>query len=181
MAAISGTAVFKGDKLVGKLDKAEGRGLLWVLGKVKSGIIIVKGPQNDKLSLEIIRASGKITPELKNNTITMNITVNEEGNIGEETGPENLSKLPEIKALEEKKTEVIRNEIMASIKKAQELNADIFGFGDAVHQKYPKQWKSMEDKWDELFPNIQVTVKIEAKIRLMGRINRPAAPEQEKK
>lgn len=180
-AEITGTAVFKDDKLVGKLDKFEGRGLLWVLGKVKSGIINVEGPLNDKVSLEIIHAQGKLAPEIKGNEITIKITVNEEGNIGEETGNEDLSKVTEIDILEQRKTEVIRNEIMAAVKKAQELNADIFGFGDAVHKKYPKQWKSMESNWDEIFPNIKVEVKIEAKLRLMGRINRPAAPEQEKK
>ena len=181
IAAITGTAVFKDDKLVGKLDKSEGRGLLWILGKVKSGIINVEGPQNDKVSLEIIHAQSKLAPEIKGSEITMKIAVSEEGNIGEEMGTEDLSMLSEIEILEQRKTEVIRNEIMAAVKKAQELNADIFGLGDAVHKKYPKQWKSMESNWDEIFPNIKVEVKIEAKLRLMGRINKPAAPEQEKK
>lgn len=39
-----GTAVFKKDKLVGWLDNAETRGLLWVLGKVQSGILVVPAP-----------------------------------------------------------------------------------------------------------------------------------------
>lgn len=179
--AISGTAVFKKDKLAGKMDKIEGRGLLWVLGEVKSGIIEIKSPSNDRISLEIIRASGKMVPEIKNSRISMKITINEEGNIGEETGTENLSLPAVIASLEKEKSEVIRSEIMAAVKKAQELDADVFGFGDAVHQKYPKQWKELESKWDEIFPDIEVEVNVEAKLRLMGKTNRPTVPEQEKK
>lgn len=180
-AIISGTAVFKGDRLVGSMDKHEGRGLLWVLGDVKSGIIEVEGSGNDKVCLEIISASSKIVPEINNNKITIRININEEGNIGEQTGPENLSKLTEVASLEKKKADVIRGEVMAAVKKAQELDADVFGFGDAVHKKYPKQWRMLEDNWDEIFKGIQVEVDVKAKLRLMGRIIKPSVPEKEKK
>lgn len=181
IATISGTAVFKGDKLVGSMDKFEGRGLLWVLGKVKSGIIDVEDSSNNKVSIEIIRASSKIVPEIKDNKITMKVNITEEGNIGEQTGPLNLSKLPEIALLEERESEVIKSEIMAAVRKAQDLNSDVFGFGDAVHKKYPKHWKNLEDNWDEIFKKIEVVVNVDAKLRLMGRISKPTVPEKEKK
>lgn len=178
---ISGTAVFKGDKLVGEMDKNEGRGLMWILGEVKSGIIEVEDSNNEKVSLEIIDASGKIIPEIKDNKIIMKININEEGNIGEETGTANLIKLTEIASLEKKKDEAIKSEVMAAVKKAQELDTDVFGFGDAVHKKYPKQWKNLENNWDEKFKDVQVEVHVEAKLRLMGRIIKPSVPEKEKK
>ncbi len=181
VAMISGTAVFKGDKLVGSMDKIEGRGLLWVLGNVKTGIIDVEDSNNDKVSLEIMRASSKIMPELNNNKISIKVNINEEGNIAEQTGPKNLAELREVALLEEKKAEVIRREVMAAVRKAQELDSDVFGFGDAIHKKYPEQWKKLEDDWDEVFKDIQVEVYVEAKLRLMGRISKPTVPEKEKK
>ena len=177
VAKISGTAVFKRDKLVGKMNKIEGRGLLWVLGEVKGGIIEVEGPDNNRVSLEIIRARGKIVPEIEDDRIKMKVNIIEEGNIGEQSGPENLADLTKIAILEEKKAEVIQSEVMAAVKKAQELDADVFGFGDAVHQKYPEEWKDLESNWDEIFPDIEVEVNVEAKLTLMGRINKPAVPE----
>ena len=42
--SVSGGAVFKEDKLVGELDRKETRGLLWVEGEVKSGIIVIEEP-----------------------------------------------------------------------------------------------------------------------------------------
>ncbi|MPM08341.1 Spore germination protein A3 [bioreactor metagenome] len=174
---ITGTAVFKKDKLVGTLDKKEGRGLLWVLGEVKSGIIEVEGPDGSLVALETIRASGKMTAELKDGKIKMKITVIEEGNIGETTGTGDLNTTEILAKLEEKKAEAIRGEILAAFEKAKTLNADIFAFGEAVKQKYPNEFKTMEDNWDEVFKTIELELSVNAKLRLTGRINNPGVPQ----
>ncbi|MGE4353448.1 MAG: Ger(x)C family spore germination protein [Oscillospiraceae bacterium] len=177
-ATLSGTAVFKDDKLVGKLDKTEGRGLLWVLDEVESGIIKVNHKTSgDLISIEIVRANGKFKPEIKDGKIKIKIDITESGNIGDQSGDEDLSELSEISILEDELSETIRDEIMSAIEKAKNLNTDIFGFGDSIHQHYPKEWKELEDKWDEIFPQLEVEIKVEAKIRLMGRISSPAKPE----
>ena len=176
-AEINGTAVFKNDKLVGTLDKREGRGLLWVLGRVDSTIIETNSSQGNLVGLETVRAEGKFSPELSDDKIKINIDITEEGNIGEQYGPENLSDLHEVAFLELQKAEVIKSDVMAAVKKAQELNADVFGFGDAIHRKYPEKWTSMEDKWDEIFPKIEVEVNVDANLRLMGRTRIPSVPQ----
>ncbi|WHH58631.1 Ger(x)C family spore germination protein [Petroclostridium sp. X23] len=178
-AFVSGTAVFKKDKLTGELDKTETRGLLWVIGEIKSGIIDVDCPGGGKASLEIIRASSKITPKIKDGRIHMKIEIKEEGNLGSQSCLEDLTLPPKVDFLEKEKEAVIRSEVMAALKKARKLNTDIFGFGEAVHQKYRKEWKELEDRWDEVFPNIEVEVIVEAKLRRTGRITRPASTEKE--
>lgn len=174
---ITGTAVFKGDKMVGKLDEIEGRGLLWVLGEVKSGIIEVEDPQGSQVALEIIRAGGKITPVLKDGKVIMKVEVTEEGNIGEYTGSEDLTDASMVAFLEQKQTDAIRSEILAAFEKARELDADIFGFGDAIYEKNPKDWENMKTDWDEVFQEIELEISIHAKLRLMGRINNPNIPQ----
>jgi hypothetical protein len=101
----------------------------------------------------------------------MEINITEEGNIGEHAGTEDLLNQNTIAYLENQKTEAIRNEILAAFEKAKELNADVFGFGDELHEKYPKEFGKMEADWDEVFRSIELDIRIEAKIRLMGRIN----------
>lgn len=175
---ISGTAVFKGWKLAGELDKKESRGLLWVIGKVKSGIVTVNYPdETSRVSLEIIKASSKITPVINGDNIKFRINIKEEGNLGEEDGYENLTLPARIAALEKKKEMAIKNEVMAAFNRSKELNADIFGFGEIIHQRKPKEWENLENRWDEVFPEIQLEVNVEAKLRLTGRIGRPAVPE----
>jgi len=53
---------------------------------------------------------------------------------------------------------------MASIRKAQELQADVFGFGREVYRTNPRVWKQVKDQWYEIFaglePEIEVSVNI---------------------
>ncbi len=177
---LSGTAVFKQDKLVGQLNKSETRGLLWVIDEIKSGIIDVDCPSGTgKVSLEITRAKSEIKPEIIDNKIYIKIEIKEEGNLGSQSCPENLALPPTIAALEREQSAVIQTEIMAALQKARKLNTDIFGFGDAVHQKYPAEWKDLEERWDEIFPDIEVELSIEAKLRRSGEISSPAVPAKE--
>jgi spore germination protein KC len=177
LAILNGTAVFKRDKMVGTLDKSEGRGLMWVLGKVKSGIIEVECVEGDLVSLEIVRAQGEFSSELVDGKVKIKVKISEEGNIAEDTGTKDISTLSEVAFLEQQNADVIKSEVMAAVKKAQQLNADIFGFGESVHCKYPKEWTSMENEWDEIFPTVEVEVEVKAKLRLMGRISAPVVPQ----
>lgn len=177
---VTGTAIFKQDKLIGELNKTETRGLLWVLNKVKSGIIDVEGPEsNGKVSLEIIRAKGKITPEIIGDKVHMKVDIKEEGNIGSQSGTDDLENPQIIKKLEGEKNAAIESEVRAALSKAQKLNADIFGFGDVVHQKFPKEWKELESRWDEIFPELEVEVTVQVKIRRPGSSKKAVAPAKE--
>lgn len=178
IARLMGTAVFKKDQMVGSLDKTETRGLLWVLGEVKSGIVITPCPGGKgTASLEITRARSKVVPEIKKGTLEITVKIKEEGNLGGQMCVQDLT-LPETwTALEKSKAEVIRQEVKAALKKAQSLNTDIFAFGEAVHRKYPALWKEWETQWDEIFPNLAVKVSVEVKLRQTGMITKPVKPE----
>lgn len=177
-AILSGTAVFRQDRLTGYLNKTETRGLLWVLNKVKSGIIMVKSPDGkSEVCLEILRASSKVTPSIKDDKLHILVKIKEEGNLGSQISSEDLTELATWKALEKSQALAIHAEIMAAVQKAQEYQLDIFGFGDAVHRKYPKLWKEIEGQWEEYFTELDVTVDVEAKLRRSGMITKPPVPE----
>jgi len=174
IAYVSGTAVFKKDKMIGEMNKVETRGVLWAIGEVKKGIIVTADPgSNNKVTLEITRASSKIIPEIKNGKINMQIMIKEEGNLGEQSDSNDLANPKAIEALEKNKDSIIKNEVMLAYKKAQSLDADVFGFGEAIYQKYPKEWKNMKNNWDETFKNINLDVVVDAKLRRTGRITKP--------
>ncbi len=168
---VEGTAVFKKDRLTGELDSRETRGLMWVLDKVKSGIIEFPfTEEGEHVVFEIIWASSKIAPEMRNGKPYIKITINEEGNIGEENFQGKVDFSTIVRELEKKKSEAIKGEVMAALKKAKELNADIFGFGEKIHKKYPKQWAKLKDNWDRGFDDLEVEVLVNAKLRLTGEI-----------
>lgn len=171
---IWGTGVFKKDKLIGQLNLTETRGLLWVLNKVKSGILDVEcSDGRDKVSIEISRAKSRITPEIKDGNIHMKVKIEVEGKLGGQMCPENLTEPLALEALKGKTIAGVKNEIMSAVKKARQLNADIFGFGEDVYKKYPKVWKGIEDKWEEIFPQVGVEPVVEVSIEETGALNQP--------
>lgn len=167
---LTGTAVFNNDlEMVGKLNEQETRGLLWVLGEVKSGIIVIESPDcTGKTSLEIIKASSKIQAEIKGENLKIIIKVKETGNLGEDNCSKDILDPKVWKNLEKNKAAVIHKEIMLALNKARELNTDIFGFGDTISKKYPRQWKELEPRWEEIFPSLEVEVSVESKLNLSG-------------
>jgi spore germination protein KC len=168
---VTGAAVFRRDRLVGFLDRPETRGLNWVLGKVRSGIIVVKSPkeENKNVALEIIRASSKITPKIQDGEVSITVEIKEEGNLAEQMSNVELTNVGMFKVLEQRKAQVIKNEIESVLNKARkEWGVDIFGFGEAVHRKYPREWKELQGKWRDEFPEIKVEVKIDANLRTGG-------------
>ena len=178
--AVSGTAVFKKDKLVGQMNKKETRGLLWVIDKVKSGIIDISCPDQDgTVNLEIIHSKSKITSEINDNKPYIKIEVKEEGNLASQTCSANLVSPDAVATLEELESAAIEDEIKSALSKAKKLNADIFGFGEIMHKKHPKEWWEMKDNWEEIFPDLEVEIVVDAKLRRSGTIKRPAAAEKE--
>ena len=61
--------------------------------------------------------------------------------------------------------QVIKNQIKLAVCQAQTLNSDIFGFGDTLRKKYPGQWAELADRWDDIFPTIELDIEVDAKIR----------------
>lgn len=175
------TAIFKDDKLIGWFSPEETRGLLWILGEVKSGIIVVSSPgdESKNVALEIIRASGKVTPKIDEGKLTVTVEVKEEGNLAEQMSQVDLSKPDTFKQLEEKQAAVIEEEIRAALSKAQKWGVDIFKFGEKFHRKFPAEWPELEENWDEEFPNIKVDIVVDAKLRNMGITSEPIKAEEE--
>lgn len=174
---LDGTAVFKGEKLVGFIGKRETRGLLWVLDKVQSGIVVVKAPENKgEVSLKVLRSSGKIKAEVKGDSLRIKVTVDVLSNLGQKSSPLALGNPEALKSLARREAMVIRNEINAVIQKAKELKTDIFAFGEAVHRADPKAWKRLEQRWEEIFPELKVDLLVKTKINRVGLIINPITP-----
>ena len=169
---ITGAAVFRGYKLVGWLDKPETRGYNWVAGKAKSGIIVIDRPEDETkyVGIELMRASSKIEPEIVNGRPRVTVTINAEGALGD---LEDMFLVTDtravVTAMERRMATVIANEINAALRKTKELGSDIFGFGQAIYKRYPKQWLSLRDSWnDKGFKELEVKIEVKSKVRRSG-------------
>lgn len=168
------TAVFKRFQLKGWLDDIETRGLLWVQGKVVNGAInlVFPGETDRFIAIESIRANSQVQAVMEDGQPSIHIKIVQEGNIANQQFFELTKARPSaIKRLEAELEKVIEAEILTTLNKAKELNTDIYGFGEAIYRRYPKEWEKMEGNWDEIFPSLDVKIEVESFIRMYGLIN----------
>lgn len=173
------TAVFRDYMMVGWLDEKATRGMLWVQGEIQGGIVTVPSSADleKQVALEILRASGGIEPRIKDGEISIKVKVEEVGNVGEvPPGVLDLQDPEVIARLQAEQDEAIKNEVMTALAQARELNCDVFGFGEAVRRRYPREWPQYEGIWDDLFPDLDVEVDVDSSLKRTGLANRPVNP-----
>lgn len=168
---VSGLAVFKEDKMVGWLDRYETNGLRCLKGSHEETSITIPSPaeSDKKLSLTFTRIHTKITPQYDGKNIRFDVKIKTSGKLVEQQSKENLATPEKIKEMEKEVGEEIKRGARMALNKAQnEYKVDIFGFGYAFHRKYKKEWKQLEDNWDDEFTKAQVNIDVKAKITNTG-------------
>lgn len=180
---LTGAAVFKGDRLVGFLDNREARGLLWLRGEVRGGPVEFALPGGGGVAVEILRAGRgavKLEPVLSEGQLSMRVKIKTRVNLVEAQAPGlELDKPALIYALEEELSRAIRGEVEAALARLQgEYRADAFGFGEAVHRKYPRAWRQIKGEWEGYFAALPVEVEVKTSIRRTGLIKKPLVPKK---
>ncbi|MDQ8734180.1 Ger(x)C family spore germination protein [Paenibacillus sp. LHD-38] len=182
MPYIMGSALFKKDKMVGRISEKTTRGVMWILNEIDEYTVTFTMDGRDELvSLKPVKAKVKLLPKMEGDKWMMTIKVSAEGDIiqnGTVLNPMNPKLLEKMdKAFEDD----VRERIEQALREVQHKNkVDILGFATAFHRKYPKQWEKNKDHWDELFPKVEVTIDVDASIQRPGLINAPGGiPEEE--
>ncbi len=177
---MGGFALFEGDKLAAHLDTEMGRGLNWLMNQVKTGIITVKSPKGNNISLEIIESNVKLKPALSDGKLTVQVNAYVTANIAEVQGSEDVFTQEGVSYLEEQMQEAVKNEIEAVIHFAQEKDMDFFSTGDAVFHRYPIQWEDeFEKKWKTVFSEVVFKVDVTPAITGTYNISQPNRTKKE--
>lgn len=170
----SGTAIFHDDKLVDTFDYKQTRGLLWIIGKVESGAIVVNLKEGGNASLEIKKSSSKISVSVKNGIPCINVDINVESSISEieSTDVTNIGSAFKDELVNHQ-NQTVKNEAESAIKIAlKKDNSDIFGFGLKLFEYQPAIWHKLEENWSKNAGTIQVNINVNSTISHNGLITR---------
>ncbi|WP_251551845.1 Ger(x)C family spore germination protein [Neobacillus muris] len=172
--AADGLAVFKDGKLRGWINNNNARGVLWILNKVEgTGINLTWKDMKNAISIALIRSKTKVSAQFKGGKPMINVKIENEGWVSEVNTAIDLTNPKEIEKIESILMEETKKQILTSVKKAQKLKVDIFGFGEKIHLENPKRWKMLQKNWDEEFSKLQVNVEVESYIRREGIRTKP--------
>lgn len=74
-----------------------------------------------------------------------------------------------VKMLQKLIEKKIKKKVELALEEVQKgLKSDIFGFAEAFHREYPTVWKTEKYRWDEIYPDVEVTIDVKVNIRRQG-------------
>ncbi|EKN65710.1 germination protein, Ger(x)C family [Neobacillus bataviensis LMG 21833] len=169
-----GLAVFKKGELTGWVENENARGVVWILDRVKGTSVHVDwNGKKDAITMAIIRSKTNVSVKFKNGKPVIHVAIEDEGWISEANTAVDLMNPKDIEKIDRQVEIEIKQQILASVKEAQKMKSDIFGFGERVHRKNPKYWNKVKRNWGEYFANLEVKVKVDSYIRREGIRTKP--------
>ena len=164
---LNGTGILKGDKLIGYLSPEQSKYLLFVEGKLKSGILTLSlsDLETDDISLEILRNKSKKSFSYDEGKITVNIKTETCVAIGENRTWLDMMDPEVIQRIEDAAREKIETNIRELTSTLQnEFRTDVLGFGETIYQRDLKLWKQLEPSWEEIYPTVEVEVSSRVRV-----------------
>lgn len=170
----TGLGAFNKDKIVGWLDEDESKGYNYITDNVKNTIEYADYDSKVKITYEIINAKSRTKVYFLENKPAIEVKIKIKCNIGIVEGEFDVSAEENKQVLNKLLASKVKLLCEKALNKAQkELKNDIFGFGEAIHRKYPKTWEKLKDDWNDKFTDLPVNITVEAETKQLGQITKP--------
>ncbi len=173
---IKNGAAFRGDRFAGWLGVDATRGWLWITGNLNRATEMIECPDcGGAISVEIIHYESRIEPRVEEGKPEITVRINVDSRIQDLNCDHPFSGDREdvIPTLNRRTAEAIRRKMEVAVREAQDLRADIFGFGREFFRRHPRLWREMEADWPRLFADLEVELIVEANLRRMGLVIDP--------
>lgn len=171
---VTGSALFAGDKMVGKIDTKETSLLLAIMGEMKkssfvSDMLVSKDSENGKNGavFTISKVKRKLSVEITDNRPVMDISLAFAGSLGEFEWNDKYDEDFE-KSMEDIVAKEIKQNCEKVLKYAQEVGSDPLGIGDIVRAKHNSYWEKVD--WNKDYKNVIFNIKVKFNITNHGGI-----------
>lgn len=172
---LDGLAIFKKDKLVGMIDKAPADALILAMGEANAPEVMVKAPRGDgDIFIKLNENNSSLHPSVKNDKVTVTVQLYAKGVVVDNESNYGDLREKEILKLNDAIHKKIKEDIVEGVRLIQQkYHADILGIGRSIHQQLPKEWDKLKDRWDVIYPDVEVNVVPHVIIENVGVINKP--------
>lgn len=185
-----GTAVFRGDRLVGWLDPAETTALNLLRGESHPFTLTARCPEGPgEASVHFIRALVRRRLQQPGGSSSRQAQDQGRAAVGAPPLPEillDISADGNLKAatcrpplgsaqrpkLEQELARQLTRQLQGVVDRLhRELRADAAGFGQMIARADPSLWEHLRPLWPELLPHLPVRIQVEARVRRTGLLN----------
>lgn len=164
-------ATFKGDKLNNYMPIEETKYFLFVIDKVKGGVISFqnKNQDFDNMAFNIYKSKTSVTYEEKEGDLKFHLHIKLKGSLEEYNDSQGTITIEEMDDASQKLAIELKKRVSNVILKIQRSDdGDIIGFGKQIYQRNPKLWRTLKKEWPVTFKNIKFDVKVEVLIANTG-------------
>lgn len=173
---VTGSAVFSGDKMVGKLDHRQTGLLIGMMdeGKDKEYSYIapyphgIEMPGRKNFAVTLIESKRSINVSMKDSRPSVDIYLKYEGSL-QEFGWDNLDKITVQKKIEDHLNSLLKKDCAEVIKYLQRVGSDPIGIGEIVKAKYYGYWNTID--WKSIYRDIPVNIYVSVKLKEAGAIS----------
>lgn len=163
---IVGLAVIHRGRMIGRLDTRLLQGYLWLTSDLLEEVLVLNDARKgSELAVRAEKGKAKIVPTLQDGELSITIHISSDLTIVQDSHEDRMTQAA-LDAIEEESVDIIRGIVIDTIRKAQRLQVDIFGWGNIVRGKFPGYWNSVN--WELVFPEIDVHVFVDTKARRTG-------------
>ncbi len=167
--SIGGAAVIKNLRLVGWLSEEEIQGVNLFLGELRGGSIEVRDTEGlGRISFSISRTSRKLKLVSSGPVPEFHLKVEVTGDVTETEERVKLD-LKDLKKIEDLVSNELKSNILKGAGKLQnDYKVDLLNLCDYMYKYHPKLWRSYEKRWEEIFPNVKLTVDVKTVVTDIG-------------
>ncbi|SEC79837.1 Ger(x)C family spore germination protein [Paenibacillus sp. GP183] len=175
---IDEAAVYEKNKLVGFLPEHEMRMLqFWKGNGARINITVQAQPKKQKykgtIGFKVERAAVKVKTKILNGKPEVTVKYKVTANVLENDTKLDLTK--QMNLLNRLLKDEMHKEVSTMVSHVQkEMKSDIFGIGEKIHTQHPYYWKTIENDWETLFPDVPIAIEVEVNVIHLGRSQVPA-------
>jgi spore germination protein KC len=163
--------------MVGRINNNVTRGVLWLKNEIDTAVVTVtpKEAKEGQVSLNLLRAHTELIPKIENKRWKITVKAVSDDEIVHNGTNLDLMNPKFTEMIEQQLKEDIERSMKTALNQLQKnKKADIIGFAQAFHRKYPQEWKKAKERWSTIFPEVEVSFDIRANVRRPGMLTAPA-------
>ncbi|MUG88485.1 Ger(x)C family spore germination protein [Paenibacillus timonensis] len=173
---LGGLAILKKGKLVGWVNQNEALGIAFIRNQVNKAVISFefsgdKEGHKSKSTYEISDSSTRLKMIRKEGRVIVTANLKVKGTITDTNSPFDAIDPGVVRKLESDIGDQLLRIVQEGWHAVNRMQADVVGFADIYHRKYPRRWQAIKEDWAVEFAKIQFEPTIKVTIERVGLMN----------
>lgn len=163
---IHGLGLFRDHQPVGRMDREEAKGYLWIIGRTRGGTVATR-TSNGVVSARQLDVSRSVRTRFEGGKPVFQVGLQVTGQV--DLISHRRQDQQELEAIGRAVEQEIQRQVRAAIAKAKEHGTDPFGFGKVLYYRYPNYFDRVD--WRELFPTVSVETTVDVTLVRKGALD----------